>query len=146
MKRIDQPDAPSSFAINGGEPYIIHLFVGRVDPDNTVAYRDHPNRVGSVYTFSRPLAREGGGGSTCKNCQRQADANVLSCAQIPITGAMLKDSRDASNRGLRGFGEDDVEAYLKDLLSWKVVKVRERERVLLNGGWLSLSIGRLLLT
>jgi hypothetical protein len=110
-----------SYAINGGEPYIIHCFVGPVG-DDFYPNGDHPNRVGSAFTFSSPYEGEDGK-SKCKNCRTQNETGALSCAQIPITGALLGDAMDPNNADLTSLEKERVEMYLKYALSWKVFKV-----------------------
>ncbi|KAM5350817.1 hypothetical protein ACJ41O_007322 [Fusarium nematophilum] len=100
----------------GGRSYTIKFYLG--GPKNVDKTRFEPqNYVGSVYTFG------GGVRSTeesCSNCKKQADAGVLSCAQVPLTIQLLHHAIDGvADHPLKDF--EDVGAYLKLHLRWKVI-------------------------
>ncbi|KAF9772751.1 hypothetical protein IL306_009522, partial [Fusarium sp. DS 682] len=58
---------------------------------------------------------------SCGNCKRQAEARVLSCAQLPLAIHLLQHIRDSvSVHHIEEFG--DVEEYLRLYLQWRVVK------------------------
>ncbi|KAM0229071.1 hypothetical protein ACHAPO_010226 [Fusarium lateritium] len=98
----------------GGQSYTIKFYLGG-PTDEDVTHFEPQNFVGSVYTF--------GGGSrktrdSCANCKTQADAGVLSCAQVPLTIQLLHHTIDCvRDHPITKF--DDVEKYLELHLRWK---------------------------
>ncbi|WXC64954.1 hypothetical protein SNK03_010763 [Fusarium graminearum] len=98
----------------GGQSYTIKFYLGG-PIDEAVTHFEPQNFVGSVYTF--------GGGSrktrdSCANCKTQADAGVLSCAQVPLTIQLLHHTIDCvRDHPITKF--DDVEKYLELHLRWK---------------------------
>ncbi|CAG7564494.1 unnamed protein product [Fusarium equiseti] len=98
-----------------GQSYTIKFFLGGPEDQDETHYEPQ-NFVGSVYTF--------GGGSrktreSCSNCKTQAEAGVLSCAQVPLTIQLLHHTIDCvRDHPIDTF--DDVEEYLKLHLRWKV--------------------------
>ncbi|CEF87237.1 hypothetical protein FGSG_04869 [Fusarium graminearum PH-1] len=86
----------------GGQSYTINFYLGG-PTDEAVTHFEPQNFVGSVYTF--------GGGSrktldSCANCKTQADAGVLSCAQVPLTIQLLHHTIDCTQvTVLRGVGQ-----------------------------------------
>jgi len=105
------------FAINNGESFWIHFFVGPAgEPED---YMTNHNRVGSVYNFSAPYTETG-----CENCKEQIHAGILATGQVPITGAILKDwlNEDIADLPTSGpFNQVAVEQYLHKHLAWSVV-------------------------
>jgi len=97
-----------------GQSYTIKFYLGGPE-DKDETHFEPQNFVGNVYTF--------GGGSrktrdSCSNCKTQADAGVLSFAQIPLTIQLLHHTIDCvRDHPIDTF--DDVEAYLKLHLRWK---------------------------
>jgi hypothetical protein len=107
------------FAINNGESYWIHFFVGPVGEPKD--YMTNPNRVGSVYNFSASYTETG-----CENCKGQIKAGVFATGQVPITGAILKDWLDEDIADLPAsgpFNQAAVEEYLHKHLEWRIVSV-----------------------
>ncbi|KAG7405290.1 hypothetical protein LZL87_006534 [Fusarium oxysporum] len=98
-----------------GQSYTIKFFLGGPEDQDETHYEPQ-NFVGSVYTF--------GGGSrktrdSCSNCKTQAEAGVLSCAQVPLTIQLLHHTIDCvRDHPIDTF--DDVEDYLKLHLRWKI--------------------------
>lgn len=98
-----------------GQSYTIKFFLGGPEDQDETHYEPQ-NFVGSVYTF--------GGGSrktreSCSNCKTQAEAGVLSRAQVPLTIQLLHHTIDCvRDHPIDTF--DDVEEYLKLHLRWKV--------------------------
>ncbi|CAM1500554.1 Fc.00g097160.m01.CDS01 [Cosmosporella sp. VM-42] len=73
-----------------GRSYTIKFYLGGPNDTNETRY-ERQNFVGQVYTF--------GGGvrcskDSCKNCKTQADKNVLSCGQVPLTIQLLHHTID----------------------------------------------------
>ncbi|KAH7154288.1 hypothetical protein DER46DRAFT_628176 [Fusarium sp. MPI-SDFR-AT-0072] len=85
-----------------GQSYTIKFFLGGPEDQDETHYEPQ-NFVGSVYTF--------GGGSrktrdSCSNCKTQAEAGVLSCAQVPLTIQLLHHTIDCTQiTVLRGIGQ-----------------------------------------
>jgi tyrosinase len=121
------------FAFNG-LPYTIYLFLG--DKSTFSNYsgppHSHPQHVGFVYTFSNPVfGAAAGKGRGCKNCQTASEEGTLSCAQIPITAALVARTKvdgvsmgeEVEAHGVRVLGDMRVEsvgAYLGRYLHWSV--------------------------
>ncbi|KAI1854460.1 hypothetical protein JX266_000578 [Neoarthrinium moseri] len=103
------------------ELYSIHLFAGPLD----LAYdsdRAQPNRLGTVFTFSRFNPAE-----TCASCKGQINQGDLSTGQIPIMGAMTKDVEDPFVADADGMDPDRIGRYLERFLVWKIVTLTGRE-------------------
>ncbi|EXL58350.1 hypothetical protein FOCG_01893 [Fusarium oxysporum f. sp. radicis-lycopersici 26381] len=97
-----------------GLSYTIQFFIGGPPGEDTTNFEKH-NYVGHVYSFGgRHSTSEG----SCKNCKRQAEAQVLSCAQVTLTIHLLHRIRDyVPDHSFEG-----VEEYLRRYLRWRVVK------------------------
>ncbi|KAM7189074.1 Di-copper centre-containing protein [Naviculisporaceae sp. PSN 640] len=134
------------YGLNGGAPYTIHFFLGAAPLQVEInalgefttaggvrapkGIAELPRHVGSVFTFSSPMAppsQEGGAESQsqCGNCRKQHDEGVLSRATVPLTITLY---HDAANRDIEGFNNpfngDAVQRYLADNLSWIAVNTR----------------------
>jgi tyrosinase len=73
-----------------GLSYTIQFFIGGPPGEDTTNFEKH-NYVDHVYSFGgRHSTSEG----SCKNCKRQAEAQVLSCAQVTLTIHLLHRIRD----------------------------------------------------
>ncbi|EWY94987.1 hypothetical protein FOYG_04124 [Fusarium oxysporum NRRL 32931] len=73
-----------------GLSYTIQFFIGGPPGEDTTNFEKH-NYVGHVYSFGgRQSTSEG----SCRNYKRQAEAQVLSCAQITLTIHLLHRIRD----------------------------------------------------
>ncbi|KAF4944169.1 hypothetical protein FGADI_12882 [Fusarium gaditjirri] len=97
-----------------GLSYTIQFFIGGPRGKDASCF-ERNNYIGHVYSFGgRQSTPEG----SCRNCKRQAEAQVLSCAQVPLTIHLLHRIRhyipDQSFEG--------VEDYLRLYLHWRVVK------------------------
>lgn len=98
----------------GGQSYTIKFYLGGPTNQDITDFEPQ-NFVGSVYTF--------GGGSrktrdSCANCKTQADAGVLSCAQVPLTIQLLHHTIECvRDHPIEKF--DNVEKYLELHLRWK---------------------------
>lgn len=97
-----------------GLSYTIQFFIGGPPGEDTTNFEKH-NYVGHVYSFGgRQSTSEG----SCRNCKRQAEAQVLSCAQVTLTIHLLHRIRDyVPDHSFEG-----VEEYLRRYLRWRVVK------------------------
>ncbi|KAF6521758.1 hypothetical protein HZS61_013286 [Fusarium oxysporum f. sp. conglutinans] len=97
-----------------GLSYTIQFFIGGPPGEDTTNFEKH-NYVGHVYSFGgRQSTSEG----SCRNCKRQAEAQVLSCAQVTLTIHLLHRIRDyVPDHSFEG-----VEEYLRRYLWWRVVK------------------------
>ncbi|KAM3068241.1 hypothetical protein ACMFMG_011286 [Clarireedia jacksonii] len=111
------------YGLNGGDPYVLHFYVGPVDVTGEYTYATHPNRVGSVYTFSSRF-ETASGRVKCSNCESQIANKVLSTAQIPITGALIADVIDSGGL-LTDVAPEIMGLYLKNELTWKAFRVRK---------------------
>jgi Tyosinase C-terminal domain len=78
--------------------------------------------LGSVYTFSSGLEREGNT-VACQNCRSQQQNAALSTGQIPINSALLTHARDENIPELESLLPEAVENYLKLKLTWVAVEV-----------------------
>ncbi|KAI7771846.1 hypothetical protein LZL87_006122 [Fusarium oxysporum] len=97
-----------------GLSYTIQFFIGGPPGKDTTSFEKH-NYVGHVYSFGgRQSTPEG----SCRNCKRQAEAQVLSCAQVPLTIHLLHRFRDY----IPDHSFEGVEEYLRRYLRWRVVK------------------------
>ncbi|KAF5547017.1 tyrosinase precursor [Fusarium napiforme] len=100
-----------------GLSYTIQFFLGGAPGEDTASLEKH-NYIGHVYSFGgRQSTSEG----SCRNCKRQAAAQVLSCAQIPLTIHLLHHLRDnIPDHSVEN--PDEIEDYLRLHLRWRVVK------------------------
>ncbi len=96
-------------------------------------YRQHPNHIESVYTFSSKLepaadsqAEEVEAKPKCDNCQKQKASGVLSKGQIHLTSALLKVATDPDKPDLDCLEPEEVNQFLKRNLTWRVVDVSSR--------------------
>ncbi|KAF5709534.1 tyrosinase precursor [Fusarium mundagurra] len=99
--------------------YIINVVYDRyaLEGKDSTNFEKH-NYVGHVYSFGgRQSTSEG----CCRNCKRQAAAQVLSCAQVPLTIHLLYHIKD--NIPDHSIDDhDEIEEYLRLHLRWRVVK------------------------
>jgi tyrosinase len=86
--------------------------------DESIPYGQNENLVGSIYNFSTSINQSG-----CKNCKNQAETNTLHTGQVPITGAMIKDAVNTDIGDFNHWTQDEIQAYLKKHLSWRVKAV-----------------------
>ncbi|RBA19162.1 hypothetical protein FPRO05_10091 [Fusarium proliferatum] len=100
-----------------GLSYTIQFFIGGPPGEDTTTFEKH-NYIGHVYSFGgRQSTSEG----SCMNCKRQTAAQVLSCAQVPLTIHLLQHAKDnIPDHSLKDFGE--IEEYLRLHLRWRLVK------------------------
>ncbi|KAG5815232.1 hypothetical protein H9Q74_002925 [Fusarium xylarioides] len=100
-----------------GLSYTIQFFIGRPPGEETTSFEKH-NYVSHVYSFGgRQSTSEG----SCRNCKRQAAAQVLSCAQVPLTIHILHHIKDdIPDHSIEDY--DEIEEYLRLHLRWRVVK------------------------
>ncbi|KAF4439226.1 tyrosinase precursor [Fusarium acutatum] len=101
----------------GGLSYMIQFFIYGPPGEATTSFEKH-NYIGHVYSFGgRQSTSEG----SCRNCKRQAAAQVLSCAQVPLTIHLLHHIRyNIPDHSITNF--DEIEDYLRLHLRWRVVK------------------------
>lgn len=118
-----------SYALNDGDPYTIHFYVGSggdqivpapgTGPGLHVVPSAHPHHVGSVNTFSFSYrAHNEGGEVQCSNCARQAEEGVLSTAQIPLTANLYGMAASNEFPGLSDLAPHSVKEYLRENLLW----------------------------
>lgn len=100
-----------------GLSYTIQFFIGGPPGEDTTTFEKH-NYIGHVYSFGgRQSTSEG----SCMNCKRQAAAQVLSRAQVPLTIHLLQHAKDnIPDHSLKDFGK--IEEYLRLHLRWRLVK------------------------
>ncbi|KAK0642377.1 Tyrosinase [Lasiodiplodia hormozganensis] len=91
----------------GGLRYTLRFFLG-------------DDRVGSIHTFSSPIRGPDGGAVRCAECAKQADAKVLSRAQVPILRA-VRSRRPPKAGEDAGAYKERMDAYLKENLRWVAV-------------------------
>lgn len=96
-----------NFALTG--TWGIHVFLGEL-PSATADWLLSDNRVGTVTMLSN-TSRE-----NCANCVAQAEDGILVTGSVPLNEAL-------EERGVNVRDTAAVVAYLKDKLSWRVVKV-----------------------
>ncbi|KAI3400373.1 hypothetical protein diail_3390 [Diaporthe ilicicola] len=95
-----------NFALTG--TWGIHVFLGE-PPASTPDWLLSGNRVGTVTMLSNRSRQH------CANCVSQAEAGILVTGSVPLNEAL-------EERGLDVGDTAAVVAYLKDILSWRVVK------------------------
>lgn len=91
--------------------YTLLFFFGHPG-NNPAEWHASPYRVGSFYSFKSTL-------ESCTNCTQQQAANTLTSGEVRVTDSLLK--------GLGSTKLDDVpnvEAWLKDKLTWRILKVK----------------------
>ncbi|KAF4497184.1 tyrosinase precursor [Fusarium agapanthi] len=97
-----------------GLSYTIQFFVGGPPSEDTTSV-EKDNYVGHVYSFGgRQITSEG----SCGNCKTQAEAQVLSCAQVPLAIHLLH--HNISGHSIKS--SDEIEEYLRLNLGWRIVK------------------------
>jgi hypothetical protein len=84
-------------------------------------YESLPSYVGSIYTFSSTLELSGEG--TCQNCVEQANAKILSGAQVPITAILLDHCKNPDIPEINTMDPEAVERYLTQHLTWRAMEV-----------------------
>ncbi|KAK6507698.1 hypothetical protein TWF481_006121 [Arthrobotrys musiformis] len=110
------------FGYRGGAPYVIFFYLG--DIDESRGFEDQPNGAGAVYNFSAPFGP--GTGRQCESCERDAEAGVLSCAQVPLTIPLYNKLKYA-NDGLDTFDPAGIADYLQKNLQCRIVGPDEKE-------------------
>jgi tyrosinase len=86
-------------------------------------------QVGCVYNFSSPSNATGSDERGCENCQRQEQKHTLMTGQVIITDPLVDHIvQQQNNRGmqLRSLGREDVVAYLKQNLHWRITELNDR--------------------
>lgn len=108
-----------------GHSYAIQFYLGsKTDSDVTVF--SHANFLGQVYTLSGAVRENPSG---CENCKNQADAKVLSRAQVPITIPLLHQATDNEDiHPIESFIRDEVDEYLEKHLRWRFVALGGAEK------------------
>lgn len=96
-----------NFALTG--TWGIHIFLGEL-PASTADWLLCDNRVGTVTMLSNQSRQN------CANCAAQAEDGILVTGSVPLNEALEERGVDVGDTGA-------VVAYLKDNLSWRVVKV-----------------------
>ncbi|KAF5586524.1 tyrosinase precursor [Fusarium pseudoanthophilum] len=96
-----------------GLSYTIQFFLGGA-PGKDTSFEKR-NYIGHVYSFG---GRQSSSEGSCNNCKKQAAAQVLSCAQVPLTIHLLH--HNISNHSTKNSGE--IEEYLRLHLQWRVIK------------------------
>ncbi|KAH6906532.1 tyrosinase [Coprinopsis sp. MPI-PUGE-AT-0042] len=81
--------------------------------------------VGDVYNFSF-VAESRLGTSTCENCQNQQATNAVVTGQVFVTEELIKAVKD-SNKAIKDLSQEEIAAYVKANLSWKVLRVNGKE-------------------
>lgn len=100
-----------------GLSYTIQFFLGEAPGEDTTSFEKR-NYIGHVYSFG---GRKSSSGGSCNNCKKQAAAQVLSCAQVPLTIHLLHLIRDnIPDHSTKN--SDGIEDYLRLHLRWRVVK------------------------
>ncbi|KAL1847794.1 hypothetical protein Daus18300_013836 [Diaporthe australafricana] len=95
-----------NFALTG--TWGIHIFLGEL-PASTADWLLSDNRIGTVTMLSNRSRHN------CANCVSQAEAGILVTGSVPLNEALEERGLDVSDTAA-------VVAYLKDNLSWRVVK------------------------
>nr|RBQ94040.1 hypothetical protein FVER53263_03534 [Fusarium verticillioides] len=99
-----------------GLSYTIQFFLG--GPPGKGTSFEKRSYIGHVYSFG---GRQSSSGGSCNNCKKQAAAQVLSCAQVPLTIHLLHHIRDKiPDHSIEN--PDEIEDYLRLHLQWRVVK------------------------
>ncbi|KAK6541879.1 hypothetical protein TWF694_007656 [Orbilia ellipsospora] len=98
------------YAINNGESYTIHLFIG--DIDETQAFASQESYVGCIFNFSSPYDTSG-----CQNCREQAEENIHCVGQVPLTRRLLDDLQAEK---LDAFDPERIANYLEEGARFKV--------------------------
>ena len=103
-----------NFALTG--TWGIHIFLGEL-PASAANWLLSDTRVGTVTMLSNQSRQN------CANCAAQAEDGILVTGSVPLNEAL-------EERGLDVGDTAAVVAYLKDNLSWRVVKVSPRKMMM----------------
>src|SRR2546421_5020747 len=112
----------------GGRPFVVRIFLGDVPQGDNVSFSftDTPTQVGVVFNFSSPSSVIGANTSGCNNCKRQEQNKARMTGQVIITDTLVEHvQRQITQRGiqLHSLSREDVTAYLKENLHWRVTDV-----------------------
>jgi tyrosinase len=116
----------SRFALNGN-PFLVRIFLGDVPEGPPFYFSDTPTQVGLVYNFSGTSNARGVGMEGCSNCIRQREEQELSTGQVILTDYLVEHIKKGQvDRGvtLETLDREDVIAYLKKNLHWRISDVR----------------------
>ncbi|KAG8930241.1 hypothetical protein FRC01_003109 [Tulasnella sp. 417] len=91
-----------------GSSFSVLIFLGPV-PEDPAQWRTSESYVGAHHVFMNSAAEE------CENCRNTAEAQ--------IEGFVHLNKAIAARSGLNSFDPEVVEPYLKENLSWKILKV-----------------------
>jgi tyrosinase len=117
----------SRFAL-GGRPFVVRIFLGDVPDGNNVSFSfaNTPTQVGNVFNFSSPSSVIGSNTSGCNNCKRQEQTHARMTGQVIITDTLVEHiQRQITQQGmqLHSLAREDVVAYLKKNLHWRITDV-----------------------
>jgi tyrosinase len=107
---------------------VVRIFLGDVPQGDNVSFSftDTPTQVGVVFNFSSPSSVIGTNTSGCNNCKRQEQNKARMTGQVIITDTLVEHvQRQITQRGiqLHSLSREDVTAYLKENLHWRVTDV-----------------------
>ena len=107
---------------------MVRIFLGDVPQGDNVSfsYEHTPTQVGNVFNFSSPSNVIGTDTSGCNNCKRQEQNHALMTGQVIITDPLVEHIlRQIAPQGmqLQSLGREDVVAYLKTNLHWRITDV-----------------------
>lgn len=106
---------------------MIRIFLGDVPDGPPFYFSDTPTQVGLVYNFSGQSNARGTGLEGCANCIRQREEQELSTGQVILTDYLVEHIKKGMvDRGitLETLDREDVTAYLKNNLHWRISDVR----------------------
>ena len=107
---------------------MVRIFLGDVPQGGNVSfsYENTPTQVGNVFNFSSPSNVIGADTSGCNNCKRQEENHARMTGQVIITDPLVEHIQRQLTHGgmqLHSLGREDVVAYLKTNLHWRVTDV-----------------------
>lgn len=112
------------YALNG-HSYSIKFYLGGPKEKNETIF-SRENMIGQVYSFSGG-GRDPEANAGCVNCEKQAEAKVMSRAQVPITLQLMHHVLDdQEDHPIEDFLQ--VEKYLELHLRWKYIQLGGLER------------------
>ncbi|KAF2865458.1 hypothetical protein BDV95DRAFT_632307 [Massariosphaeria phaeospora] len=94
-----------------GGNFVVHVFLGNPDDENSFLYIADPNHVAIFSTFGTDDT------TGCQNCKSGQEAHLEVTGQIPLTLALVE--RYFAGK-LDGITSDDVIPYLQKNLHWRV--------------------------
>lgn len=90
------------------DSFSVFIFVGAFDDNKSSRWRFEPNLVGTHGFFAHPGPMS-------------SDTTLVTSGTVPLTNALVG---RVETRELTGLGSEEVSAYLRQNLGWRIMKVR----------------------